>query len=66
MGTPKEILEHSKDYKPGAWANYSEEEYMWWVRLLMKRSFHRSEQAGKVKDLTDARNYLLMWLAKFE
>lgn len=64
MKMPKEIEEYQKDYKEGKWATYTEEEYYWWVRLLMQRSTHRSNPEMKAKDLTDARNYLLMWLTK--
>ena len=64
MQRPPEIEEHQKDYKEGAWTDYTEDEYSYWVRLLAKRALHRSTNEGKKKDLTDARNYLLMWLSK--
>ena len=66
MQIPKEIEEYQKDYKEGAWATYTEEEYSWWVRLLTKRAMHRSDNKKKLKDLIDARNYLLMWIEKIK
>ena len=66
MNIPKEIKEHQGKYVEGAWATYTEEEFKWWVRLLTQRALHRSNPEERVKDLIDARNYLLMWLATLE
>ena len=66
MRTPEEIREYEQDYVEGAWAKYTEEEYSWWIRLLVQRALARTNDEKKRKDLIDARNYLLMWLAKIE
>lgn len=66
MKIPKEIDQYQKDYRDGAWAEYSDEEYRWWVHLLTQRATHRTNQGKKIKDLTDARNYLLMWITRAE
>ena len=61
-----ELKEHEKDYRKDAWKNYSEGEYLTWVRLLIKRSGQRSNMEKKVKDLKDARNYLSRLIARCE
>jgi len=66
MKMPKELESHQANYKQGVWANYTDEEYMWWVRLYTQRATHRSNPVKRMKDLIDARNYLLMWIAKEE
>jgi len=66
MDRPKEIDQYQGDYRDGAWAEYSPEEYKWWVRLLTQRATHRTNQEKKLKDLIDARNYLLMWISREE
>lgn len=66
METPKEILPHAADYTNGAWKNYTFEELNWWTRLLAKRATHRTDPVKAQKDLTDAANYLAMYIAKSE
>lgn len=63
---PKEIEQYQADYREGAWAEYSESEYRQWVNVLTIRATHRTSKDKKLKDLTDARNYLLMWIARVE
>ncbi len=52
--------EHSKDYLKDIWEEYSQEEMMWWVTLLVRRSTHRSNNKKSLKDIHDAKNYLWM------
>ena len=66
MATPEEIKEHAHRFKDGAWRNYSYEELANWVHNLTKRAIHRTEVMKVEKDLVDARNYLAMFVAKFE
>ena len=69
MKTPKrpaEIDKYQPAYMEGSWAEYTDEEYHAWVQLLTQRATHRASLEEKIKDLTHARNYLLMWLAKVE
>lgn len=56
------ISEHQKDYKEGAWKNYTLGELGMWYDLLTKRAGHRTNQEKKEKDLYDAGNYL--WMLK--
>ena len=63
---PTAIKPYQEDYKDGAWQQYSEEDYCDWVRLLMTRARHRTNLAKKQKDLIDAYNYLVMFIAKVE
>jgi len=57
---PKEIQEHQKDYIKDIWKEYTHEELMWWVTLLVRRSTHRTNKDKSLKDIEDARNYLWM------
>ena len=63
---PEEIEQFQSNYREGTWQEYSEGEYFWWVRLLVTRATHRTGGDKKLKDLIDARNYLLMWIAVLE
>jgi len=64
MKMPEEIKQYQGDYKEGAWQDYTEEENLQWIRLLLKRATHRSNPTKKLKDLVDARNYLAMLIAQ--
>jgi len=48
---------HTKDYKPDAFQDYTEEELRWWVRLLGRRAEMRADPIKKAKDLYDRDNY---------
>ena len=61
MRTPECIKSHQADYKHHAWQDYTLEELSWWVRLLTKRSTHRTDPAKVQKDLYDAKNYQAMY-----
>ena len=60
METPSSIAEHQADYRDGAWEEYTCEELVQWVSLLVKRATHRGNPDKRAKDLRDARNYLDM------
>lgn len=64
MKTPEGVIE--ENYNSGSWQDYSEPEYRQWVDLLLKRSQHRSNLGKKIKDLTDAKNYMVMLIARLE
>ena len=66
MEIPENIKPYQENYRDGAWQEYSEEEYRWWVVLLTQRATHRTNKEKKAKDLTDARNYLEMWLSRVQ
>lgn len=55
---------HSGDYSPDAYLEYSYEELGQWVGLLMKRANMRTTVEKMNKDIGDARNYLAMMEAK--
>lgn len=55
---------HQKDYKEGAWTNYTLSELGNFVHLFGKRSEHRSNKDKAIKDLYDAKNYLFMMAQK--
>jgi len=57
MKMPEGLREHQKDYREGAWREYTAEELQWWVRLLTKRAGHRTNPEKRDKDLHDAANY---------
>lgn len=63
---PTEIKPYQPFYKEGTWSELEEEEYDWWVYLLTQRATHRTNLVKKLEDLINARNYLLMWIAKVE
>jgi hypothetical protein len=65
MEIPEVLLPHEKDYKENAWMEYDEDELWWWVYLYTKRATQRNNPAKKLNDLTDARNYLEMWIARY-
>lgn len=50
--------------KPDAWKEYTLHELAMWVRLLSKRSGHRTDKAKADKDKKDADNYKAMFLAR--
>lgn len=58
--TTENLQKHQQDYRAGAWEEYTDEELMWWVRLLKTRAEHRTNEAKKAKDLYDASNYQAM------
>lgn len=58
------LEEHSVDYLPETWRNYSIVELAWWVHLFMKQAEHRTSVVKQGKDLYDAENYARMLLAK--
>ena len=60
MKTPKSIEKYQPEYHLLAWQEYTIMELGAWVHLFVKRATHRTEQAKKDKDLTDAQNYLDM------
>jgi len=62
------IEEHQNKYIPDIWKEYSKQELMMWVSLLSKRATHRSKEAKSkaIKDINDAKNYLLMLEIKIE
>lgn len=63
---PAEIKPYQPFYKEGTWAELTEEEYAGWVHLLTQRATHRVNLVKKLEDLINARNYLVMWIAKLE
>ena len=63
---PEAIKHHEEDFMPGAWQDYSEADCCTWVRLLMERAQRRTNLSKKLKDLLDAYNYLVMFIAKVE
>lgn len=66
MATPESIKKHSKEYKNGAWRNYSFQELANFVHLLSKRASHRTDGTKTQKDLYDAQNYLNMMQSKLD
>ena len=66
MGTPTEIEKHEDKYKKEAWRAYDLSELGMWAHLFVKRSAHRTDFDKKIKDLTDAKNYLAMAVAIVE
>ncbi len=62
--TPDSIKAHDADYTPDAWMDYTEEELLWWVRLLRKRAGMRTVKEKALKDRADADNYEKMLQAK--
>lgn len=66
MGTPEEIKIHSQNFHNGSWRNYTFQELGNFVHLLTKRANHRTDANKAIKDLTDAKNYLIMMEAKLE
>jgi len=58
MLLPKNLKE-SEDYEGGSWhADYTLQELGNWVHLLDKRAKHRFKKEEKIKNLTNARNYI--------
>jgi hypothetical protein len=60
MKSPDGIAKHAPAYKADAWKEYTPAELGSWVALLVKRAGMRADADKKVKDLTDAQNYLSM------
>ena len=54
---PEGLKKHQKDYREGAWNEYTDEELRWWVHLLTMRAGHRSNPEKRDRDLYDASNY---------
>lgn len=54
------IEKHEKDYKKGAYHEYSILELGMWVHLLSMRAKHRTDREKCRKDLYDADNYSTM------
>lgn len=66
MNTPDSILEHETKYHANAWQEYSAQELLDWVTLLIKRSSHRTDVEKSAKDLKDASNYADMLMARLD
>jgi hypothetical protein len=64
--TPPSLSPHAAKYKDGVWQLYKMYELGNWVHLLAKRAEHRKDPVKRIKDLTDAQNYLDMMQAKLD
>ena len=54
-----ECLEpHQVNYRAAAWSEMTCEQLSWWVRLLVQRSYQRTNQDKADNDLENAANYL--------
>lgn len=63
---PEGLGPHQKDYKPGAWDDYTMAELGYWVHLYTIRASHRNNKEKAKKDLHDARNYLEIMKSKLD
>lgn len=64
--TPPSLQQYANQYKDGAWRLYKMYELGNFVHLLSKRASHRADPVKRLKDLTDAQNYLDMMQAKLD
>ena len=57
---------HKDEYYENIYQEYTEEELMWWILNLVRRSTHRCKREKALKDLDDAKNYLEMLVELYE